>query len=361
MRYGFRTGIGIAMFVSLSIGTASANGKCPAIGQSPSCSVLITINPTGSLTFQIDPSVPPFDGIEDVLVGVVNNSGATVFGISLTGSDIFGFDGDGAGTFIGSSGPTGYEGPGTSFSKIDANSGTVNFDNGLSSDPANNSNFIWFSLEGSPSQVRLSHTVTVDPGHGGPTCPKGRTGTTGTFYKIEERNLALGIGLQLKALLEANGDQVTMTRSTANECPSIEERADIANNANTNIFVSIHLDGVANKNGPLAGPNGTAVWYSPEASSTKQLATFIVPKLVAQLGTKNNGIKANGVDPPWVSGQSGRLGVLDNTVMAAVLAEVAFLTNDGKGGGDEGIMNGTGSLAKAANGLFSGIEAFLNQ
>lgn len=91
---------------------ARANGNCPATGESSSCSILITINPDGSLTYQTDPQVPPYDGLEDVLVGVVNHSGATVYGISLTGQDIFGLDGDGAGA------NGAYPGPGTSFTGI---------------------------------------------------------------------------------------------------------------------------------------------------------------------------------------------------------------------------------------------------
>ena len=31
--------------------------QCPAIGRSPGCSILITINPNGRLTFQVDASV----------------------------------------------------------------------------------------------------------------------------------------------------------------------------------------------------------------------------------------------------------------------------------------------------------------
>lgn len=84
----FTIAAGLAAFAFTS--AAYANGQCPAIGLSSSCSILITINPNGSLTFKSDPSVQPFDGEEDVLVGVFNNSGASVFGISLSGDNIFG-------------------------------------------------------------------------------------------------------------------------------------------------------------------------------------------------------------------------------------------------------------------------------
>src|SRR5258706_1273012 len=114
----------VALFaIVLAIGSyapgAWANGACPAIGQSSSCSVLITIQPNGQLTFQVDALVPPYDGEEDVLVGVINRSGATVYGIQLSGNGIFDFDGDGAG--VGT-----YAGPNTSFTVQDVNTGTVN-------------------------------------------------------------------------------------------------------------------------------------------------------------------------------------------------------------------------------------------
>src|SRR5205085_3915177 len=111
-----------------------ANGSCPATQNSSSCSVLITILPTGALKIEVDPSVGPYDGADDTLVGVVNASGATVYGITLTGSGIFDFDGDGA-----FGGGASYAGPGTSFTIQDVNSGTVNFDNGLP-----NKGFIYF-------------------------------------------------------------------------------------------------------------------------------------------------------------------------------------------------------------------------
>src|SRR5947209_14232623 len=101
--------LAFSLILCASVGFAQSPPftQCPSIGLSPSCAVLIVVNPNGSLKALTDPSIPPFDGIEDTLVGVQNNSGATIFGISLTGPGIFDFDGDGAG-------PNGsYAGPGT--------------------------------------------------------------------------------------------------------------------------------------------------------------------------------------------------------------------------------------------------------
>jgi Cys-rich repeat protein len=116
--------------------------QCPAVGASPGCAVLITINPggfTSSLSFQQDTTVGPYDGIDDQLVGVVNNSGTIQSSISLSGPNVFGFDGDGAGG-------TTYAGPNTSFVVVDNNNGTVQFTGG----GLPNGQSRWFSLEGTP-------------------------------------------------------------------------------------------------------------------------------------------------------------------------------------------------------------------
>jgi len=344
-----RIATAIAIVVASS-SAAYAIGQCPAIGQSPSCSILITIKPNGSLTFQTDPSVPPFDGIEDVLVGVTNQSGATVFGISLTGSDIFGFDGDGVGAFIGNFGPTGYEGPGTSFSPINANRGTVNFPNGL-----NDKGFIWFSLEGAPTQVRLSQRVTIDPGHGS-NCGAvhqavGAVGDTDypasspPAGKLKEDNLTVAVALQLNSRLQNQGFDVHLTKSDPVSCPTLLERGAIANKARSNIFVSIHYN--APRFNFFGIGSGTIALYNSTKSSSKTLADLSAPAVSSAVGVSNRGTEAR-----------DDLAVLKPTVsrMTAVLIEVARLSAP-----DEDIVHNPASIGHAASGINSGINAFLNQ
>src|SRR5712691_8417562 len=74
-------------------------GQCPAIGASPSCAILIEFTDSGINIFK-DLSVGPYDGIEDTLVGVQNDSSATVgkialSGVGTSGFPIFEFDADG--------------------------------------------------------------------------------------------------------------------------------------------------------------------------------------------------------------------------------------------------------------------------
>ena len=153
--------------------------QCPAIGNSPSCGTLIVINPDGTATVVSDPSVGPYDGADDTLIGVQNNSGSPLRTLRLTGfgngGGAFGFDGDGicAGFFAHtpagcSFGSTGYEGPGTSFSNIspDLRTGNVNF-----SANANGCGFglppgqsAYFSLESAVNSSSLTLSVPSETG-----------------------------------------------------------------------------------------------------------------------------------------------------------------------------------------------------
>ncbi len=138
--------------------------ECPAIGSSPSCEILLVVNADNSVSVLGDPSVGPFDGNDDTLVGIVNNSAAPVGAVTVSGpgSGLSEFDGDGIcsgdyGTWTGSDGcpygPTGYEGPGTSFVTNQSlpDSAEVDFADGLQPGAA-----AYFSLEGALTSAELT-------------------------------------------------------------------------------------------------------------------------------------------------------------------------------------------------------------
>ena len=127
--------IGIAMML-LTAGAAGAQAplppfqQCPAIGADTSCAILFVATDDRIGCFD-DPSQGPFDNIEDTLFGVQNDSTTELCSLTVNGRGIFELDGDGLCTFSSNPscpfGPTGYEGPGTSFSKVDSDTGTVEF------------------------------------------------------------------------------------------------------------------------------------------------------------------------------------------------------------------------------------------
>ena len=161
------------------------------IGLDTSPAILLVIDQDGSLRVKTDLTQPPFDGIEDTLFGVLNNSTKTILAIPIHSSQpIFAFDGDGfcgVDSFTGQPlydnapagcpfGPTGYEGPGVSFApNPDLTSGFIIFNNGLP--PGGTA---YFSLE-------LAITTLCPPISGVPLmkqcafCPLGNIANTNLY------------------------------------------------------------------------------------------------------------------------------------------------------------------------------------
>ncbi|MGB8411532.1 MAG: N-acetylmuramoyl-L-alanine amidase [Candidatus Binatus sp.] len=91
--------------------------------------------------------------------------------------------------------------------------------------------------------------VMIDPGHGG--YDPGTQSSAGAA----EKDLALQIATRLKAALEARGIRAEMTRSS-DVFISLAERTRIANRADADLFVSIHLN-----SSPNTGATGIEVYY----------------------------------------------------------------------------------------------------
>jgi hypothetical protein len=154
---------------------------CPNINGVTTCNVVITAGPGGSFTTTV-PNPNPYDGSDDNLVGIVNNSGSTITQLSFIGSGqgggLFAFDSDGLQSYVPSAGGapdgTGYggkvsntagfdlTGPNDSFTNIHTtavfhDSGTVVFANGIP-----NGGSAYFSLE-SPPSINITPTPTPEP------------------------------------------------------------------------------------------------------------------------------------------------------------------------------------------------------
>jgi hypothetical protein len=155
---------------------ALADGVCPAVGQaSAGCDLVITFNADGSITTTAGASAGlaggTYDGTEDTLIGVVNNSGNVITSFNLSSTqDIFGFDGDGIDGYnsdgvtklTGNPDTSGYGGPDAYFTNITSNdgvnTGTVNFMNGIAATNGTD----YFSLEEAIS-VDQAPNVTPAP------------------------------------------------------------------------------------------------------------------------------------------------------------------------------------------------------
>lgn len=156
--------------------------QCPTVGFDTGCQILVWIDATGTVHFLTDPAQPPFNGSEDTLVGVQNDSSSTVGAITLQGTGLdsqgntvgdFAFDQDGVCSGNNESGapgfqpppsscpfdPSGYAGSNNTFTNISGNGqqGTVQFDVAL-----NPGNSAYFSLEGNINAANL-HIIKASP------------------------------------------------------------------------------------------------------------------------------------------------------------------------------------------------------
>lgn len=94
------------------------------------------------------------------------------------------------------------------------------------------------------AQKKPLKKIVIDPGHGGPASQAGKFyGASGKI--MEEKDVALAIGLKLQKLIneEIPDVDVVMTRTT-DEFNSPYVKADKANAAKGNLFISIHCNDV---------------------------------------------------------------------------------------------------------------------
>ena len=108
--------------------TTAPFNECPAIGYDESCGILISVSNNGEKVLQdpnntypgqtdVNPGQQnPYDANDDTLVGIVNTSSKPIYRIQLSGSssgtDLFGFEGDGICTYA-NGGASTATGPGT--------------------------------------------------------------------------------------------------------------------------------------------------------------------------------------------------------------------------------------------------------
>ena len=85
-----------------------------------------------------------------------------------------------------------------------------------------------------PTRRGGKRLVVVDPGHGGKD-------PGATANGVREKDINLGIGLALEAVLRSRGFEVRMTRRT-DVYLKLQERTDIANQVNADVFVSVHAN-----------------------------------------------------------------------------------------------------------------------
>ncbi|MBE9139278.1 N-acetylmuramoyl-L-alanine amidase [Nodosilinea sp. LEGE 07088] len=144
--------------------------------------------------------------------------------------------------------------------------------------------------------------VAIDPGHGGRD--PGAVGING----LQEIQVIFPISQRVAELLEAQGVVVVMTRRE-NITLGLQDRADIANRAQANLFVSIHANAIS-----LSRPDVNGIESYHASATGQRLAATLQASMLAATGMRDRGVK------------QARFYVLRQTAMPAALLEVGFVT-----------------------------------
>ncbi|NLV36151.1 MAG: N-acetylmuramoyl-L-alanine amidase [Clostridiaceae bacterium] len=176
--------------------------------------------------------------------------------------------------------------------------------------------------------------VVIDPGHGGTAI--------GTAYgRLTEKELNLDIAKRVNALLEEKGIVTYMMRAEDSNVDNYE-RAYIANMLNAKLFLSIHINGVNNRN-----VDGTMTLYCPSDNSGftgKDFSEIIQKNLLSVLKATDRGLRSR-----------SDLIVLRETEMPAAIAEIAFITNSA----DRARLQRESFRQNAAQGLCDSVDQAL--
>jgi N-acetylmuramoyl-L-alanine amidase len=208
--------------------------------------------------------------------------------------------------------------------------------------------------------------IVLDAGHGG--WDLGTVGHEG----IIEKDLVLDVTRRLGKLLETRlGSEVVFTRAADDYLP-LEDRADVANQAQADLFVSVHANYSSSVNARgvetyysnfFAAPGSKEMVQHENESATKtvsvsmsasalqekieesrRLASSVQRSLYATLAAKSPDIRNRGIkDSAFV--------VLTGTTMPAILTEISFVSSPA----DEHNLQSESYRQQIAEALYKGI------
>jgi N-acetylmuramoyl-L-alanine amidase len=210
--------------------------------------------------------------------------------------------------------------------------------------------------------------IVVDAGHGG--WDLGTVGRRGLL----EKDLVLEITERLGKLLESRlGMEVVYTRQDDNYIP-LDERAEIANHAQADLFVSVHANysdlpsargvetyytnsfsagpkepdarGTSNNAKPIT-PTLSAADLHERIEQSRRLAASVQRSLYGTLSAENPGLRDRGIK------EAGFV-VLTESAMPGILAEVSFVSSPT----DEQRLRSDGYREEIAEALYKGIARY---
>ena len=196
--------------------------------------------------------------------------------------------------------------------------------------------FVWEIRE--PLKVHQRHplkniNIAIDAGHGGY-----ETGAIGCLGD-NEKDINLAIAKILEKELTKRGANVIMIRDE-DYYIGLKERVDIANYADSTIFISIHANALPDGLDPNEH-SGTSIYYYYDQA--KPLAETLINTMVTELNINNDGVR------------QASFAVVRNTEALSVLIEVAYLINPD----DNAKLIDVEFQKKCAKSIANGLEDYL--
>ena len=170
---------------------------------------------------------------------------------------------------------------------------------------------------------KYTYTVFLDPGHGGKD-------PGAVYYNTNEKDLTMQVYQKLRKELQGLGYTVLSSRDSDVYVDFVTERSKIANNTNSDIFISIHFNASGS---PASNRSGIQTYSYEEAagypsrinsywhnhpdriSESNRLAADIHSSLLAETGAKDAGLLQSS------------FAVLRETDKPAVLLELGYIDN----------------------------------
>ncbi len=181
---------------------------------------------------------------------------------------------------------------------------------------------------GSPLRGRI---IALDPGHP----PAGATGPTSLY----EGQAVLWVAETAKAMLEAKGATVVMTRTTMDTL-GLPPRRTIPRRADADAFVSLHLNAYPDGVNPFVAHNGSGTYFF--RTHSEPLARAVQQRLVGEMGLYDEGIFFRS------------LAVTVQSWFPAVLTEGAYVIIPEQ----EAAMRTTAFQQRYARAVVEGLEAY---
>ena len=148
----------------------------------------------------------------------------------------------------------------------------------------------------------VKNKIILDAGHGGSDYGAIREG-------INEKDITLDVTQRVEAILRSKGYKTALTRND-DIYLSLEERVEIAESEEPELFVSIHVNSAVSTD-----PNGIEThWYH---DNSKPLAEIVHKHIMKEFPNSNN----RGLF-------KSKFYVINHTTVPAILCEIGFLSND---------------------------------